>query len=239
MKFFTDNTVENSNLLIKIKDYCNLNDFSRWKEILIDPHVYELTKDSEYSWINEINIAKFLDSLPENHYLSVDYPCDMNERYTELFLEKSWKNALKYHSHPQYIITVQSRFRNYWNFVEWFDKYNSLDIKSGILALGNMCRFSFLNNYLKHTLDYAFSHCIHQRIHIYGLNLRSIPYACKLSKKFEIQLSTYSTKWTRINAKYKSIVKKVACSSQKERQTFFNFYLKRMKELGVELENGV
>lgn len=238
MKFFTDKTVENEYLLIKIKDYLKMEDFSRWDEILIDPGVYELTKSNEYSWKGKINIDNFLDSLPENHYFSWDYPCDMNEVYTKEFLIKSWENAFKFHNHSQYICTVQSKFRNYWNFVKWFDKYNSLEIKSRILALGNMCRFRSLNNYIKHTLDYAFSHCNHKRIHIYGLCLKAIPYAYRLSKRFNVELSIDSTNWTRaynkkLKEKYNN---RVGCRSN-NRQEFFNKYLKQIQKRGVKLEN--
>jgi len=48
MKFFTDKTVDNPYLLIKIKDYLNLKDKSKWKEIFIDPGVYELTKSNKF-----------------------------------------------------------------------------------------------------------------------------------------------------------------------------------------------
>ena len=143
LKFFTDKTVKNDYLLIQITDYLKLKDFSKWKKILIDPKVYELKKSNEYSWINKINILDFLNSLPKNHFFSLDYPCDMNLKYQDLFLKKSWNNALKYYNHSQYIITVQSKFKDFWNFVEWFDKYNSLQIKSEILGLGNLCRIKY------------------------------------------------------------------------------------------------
>ena len=195
MKFFTDKTVENDYLLIKIKDYLKLKDFSRWDEILIDPHVYELTKSDEYSWINKINVYDFITSLPSNHYFSLDYPGDMNPQYQREFILKSWINAVSYHQHSQYICTVQFKFNNYWNFVDWFDKYNDLEIKSGILGLGNMCRHSRCNEFMKHALDYAFSHCRHPRIHIYGLCKDAIPYAFKLSQRFKIELSIDQEKW--------------------------------------------
>ena len=53
MKFFTDKTVINDYLLIKIKDYLKLKDKSRWQEIFVDPGVYELTKTFYYSWEKE------------------------------------------------------------------------------------------------------------------------------------------------------------------------------------------
>lgn len=202
MKFFTDKTVVNDYLMVKYIDYLKMEDFSKWKEVFIDPGVWELTKTIEYSWVYNMKghykiIEWFLDNLPDNHYFSWDYPCDMNLAYQDLFLEKSWYNAKYFHDHAQYIITVQSKFNNYWNFMEWFDKYNSLEIKSGILALGNMCRFRSLNQYLKHALSYAFYKCKHPRIHIYGLCMKAIPYANELSKKTGIVFSFDSTKWTR------------------------------------------
>ena len=200
MKFFTDKTVVNDYLLIKIGDYWKLKDFSQWKEVFIDPGVYELTKDIEYSWVNKGCygfMTEWIKKLPDNHYFSWDYPCDMNVKHQDYFLKKSWENALQYNDYSQYIVTVQFKFRNYWNFVEWFDKYNALNIKSGILALGNMCRFRTLNQYLKHALDYAFSYTKHPRIHIYGLCIKAIPYAYKLAKRYNVEFSFDSTKWTR------------------------------------------
>lgn len=229
MKFFTDKTVINDYLLIKIKDYLKLKSFDRWKEIFIDPGVYDLTKSDKYSWEGKINIKEFLDSLPDNHYFTFDYPCDMNEKYTDLFLQKSWDNALKYHKHHQYITTVQFRLNNYWSFVEWFDLYNALPIKSGILGLGNLCRFRTLNQYLKHTLDYAFSCCNHPKIHIYGLCLRAIPYTFNLAKRFNIKLSIDSTKWTRAcSNELKKKYGYISCRKH-NRQEFFDDYKNKIE----------
>ena len=196
MKFFTDKTVKNDYLLIKIKDYIKMKDKSKWKEIFVDPGVYDLTKSDKFSWEGKINISEFLDSLPENHYFSWDYPGDMNIKYQELFLQKTWDNNIKYCYHPNFIVTAQYIFNHYWNFVKNFEQCNQLIIKSGILGLGNMCKYRTLNSYLKHTLDYAFSHSNYKRIHIYGLCLQGIPYADKLAKKYKIELSVDSMKWT-------------------------------------------
>ena len=232
-KFFTDKTVINDYLLIKIVDYIKMDDFSRWKEVFIDPGVYELKKRIIYSWEDKIDIWNFLENLPDNHYFSWDYPGDMNLKHQILFLTKTWNRALKYGLQcSQYIVTVQSKFNNYWNFIKWFDLYNALYIKSGILALGNMCRFRSLNQYLKHTLDYAFSHCKHPRIHIYGLCLEAIPYAVKLAERFNIELSIDSTKWTRacnraLKDKYDG---RVSCRKH-NRQEYFDEYIKRIELL--------
>lgn len=221
MKFFTDKSVVNDYLLVKIKDYKKMTDFSRWKEVFIDPGVYDLVKDYKFSWEGKINIPEFLDSLPDNHYFSWDYPGDMNLFHQDLFLHNTWNSAEMFHDHPQFIVTTQYKFRNYWNFVEWFDRYNGLDIKSGILGLGNMCRFRSLNQYLKHTLDYAFSHCKHKRIHIYGLCLKAIPYAVRLVKRFNIELSVDNTKWT--FCYYETDIK--------DRQHHFEMYQEKISKL--------
>jgi len=238
MKFFTDKTVENDYLLIKIQDYIKMNDFSKWKEILIDPGVYELTKSKKYSWEDSLDIKEFLESLPKNHYFSADYPSDMNPKFTKLFLKKSWNNAIKYHTHPQYLCTVQFKFNNYWNFREWFDKYNNLEIVSGYLGLGNLCRIHYKTEFMKHTLDYAFSHCKYPRIHIYGLAFRNIKYAYRLAKRFNIKLSIDSTKWTRAgDKKLKDKFKTIGCRNQEERQIFFNYYLNKIQKKGIKIEN--
>jgi len=203
MKFFTDRTVVNDYLLIKIVDYWKLKykneeTFERWKEVFIEPGVYDLTKDCEYSWVTKMSynfMGQWIKNLPANHYFSWDYPCDMNPQFTDYFLRKSWENALEYSKYPQYIVTVQSKFHDYMSFVEWFDKYNALDIKSGILGLGNICRLFYRDQYIKNTLLYAFKKCRHQKIHIYGLTLRLISYANSLAKKYGIELSIDSTKW--------------------------------------------
>ena len=228
MKFFTDKTVINDYLLIKIGDYRKVKDFSRWKEVFIDPGVYELIKEPEYSWFqNNKQIVDFLDSLPSNHYFSLDYPCDMNIFHTDYFLRKSWSNAKRYCIYPHYIVTVQSKFHDYMSFVEWFDKYNALDIKSGIMGLGNICRILQKTQYIKHALPYAFKNCRHPRIHIYGLAFKNIEFTMKLADHYGIELSIDSTKWTRactveLKKKYN-----INCNG-KNRQEFFDEYLKQI-----------
>ena len=236
MKFFTDKTVINKYLLVKITDYLKMKDFSRWECVFIDPCVYELTKSNEYSWINKIDIEKFLNSLHAGHFFSLDYPCDMNVKYTKLFLNKSWNNAIKYCKFSQYIITVQSEFNDYNSFISWFDRYNTLEIKSGILGLGNMCRILYFTDYIRDTLTYAFKNTKTKRIHIYGLGMRIIPFAYNLALKYNIELTIDSTKWTR--AVNKELKWKYGYNAkQKDRQIFFDMYLKVIRSKGVKLEN--
>ena len=137
----------------------------------------------------------------------------------------SWENAIKYCNHPQYIVTVQSKFNDYWSFKNWFDKYNELPIASGIMGLGNICRIHQLTEFMKHSLDYAFKHCNHPRIHIYGLGLKVIPYAYKLSRKFDIELSFDNNKWTR-----DPIQSGKASCNMDNIQEYFDKYKKIIKE---------
>ena len=228
MKFFTDKSVIHSYLIIKITDYIKINDFSNWNEVFIDPNVYELIKAKEYSWINKINITEFLNNLPKNHFLSIDYPSDMNIKHQKLFLEKSWYNALKYNNHPNYITTAQYKFNDFWNFVEWFDKYNTLEIKSGILGLGNLCKIRYLTDYLNDIIDYAISNCNHPRIHFYGLCMKGIPLAYKLAKRYNIKLSIDSVKWTKASTIQLKNNYGVNCNKL-TRQIFFDTYLELIK----------
>lgn len=243
MKFFTMNNVVWRFLLVKIKDYLNMSeeDKAQYKEILIDPGVYDLTKGSTFSWEEEIDIDEFLDTLPSNHYFSWDYPCDMNPQYEDLFIKKTWENALKYHNHPQYIVTVQYKINHYWNFVEWFDKYNEMEIASNFLGLGNMCKIITKSDFMDHAIDYAFSHSNYKRMHIYGLGLRHIPYVYKKAKQFNIELSIDSTKYTRPLRPLRNWFRKendgkYMCSNQADRNLFFYFYLYRLYQKKVKIE---
>ena len=228
-KFFTDKSVKNDYLLIKINDYLKMKDFSNWKEVFIDPAVFELTNSYEYSFENKINVLDFLNSLPENHYFTFDYPSDMNIKYQNLFISKTWNNAKKYNNYNQFITTAQYKFNDFWNFTEWFDKYNSLSINSGILGLGNLCRIHSLTEYLENILDYAFSCCNHSRIHIYGLCLKAIPFSIKLANRYNIKLSIDSTKWTKACTENLKNKYGLNCN-RKNRQEFFNTYLELINE---------
>ena len=227
MKFFTDKTVINKYLLVKITDYLKMKDFAVWDEIFIDPCVYELTLSNEYSWIDKINIENFLKSLPARHFFSLDYPCDMNVKYTKLFLKKSWNNAIKYCKYPQYIVTVQSKFHDYMSFVKWFDKYNELEIKSGIMGLGNFCRIKYFDNFIDYALRYAFKKCKHPKIHVYGLALDNIPFAVDLARRNQIELSIDSTKWTQGDEELKKKYGYISCRAH-NRQEYLDHYKQKI-----------
>ncbi|MDH3324493.1 MAG: hypothetical protein OEL89_02550, partial [Candidatus Peregrinibacteria bacterium] len=145
MKFFTYdyNRPERYNwpyLIVKLSNYFKLKKPDFYKFILIDPGVYDLIERDRYDWEGTINIPEFIDSLPSNHYFSFDYPGDMNPEFQDQFLTRSWENAIQYCGFKQYIVTVQYKFNDYYDFIFWFDKYNELTITSGIMGLGNICK---------------------------------------------------------------------------------------------------
>ncbi len=220
MKFFTDGSVQWPYLLIKIMKYIKKRNKGSYKEILIDPGVWDLKEGFEYIWEGTIILHEFLKTLPSNHFFSLDYPGDMNLHYQKLFLDKSKRYAEGFAYHPNFIVTVQFYHNNYWSFVENFEWYNELDIKSGILGLGNMCRHSTCNQFMKHALDYAFSHCNHPRIHVYGLCKDAIPYADRLARRFNVELSIDQEKWQF----YKP---------SKERPYWFKKYITDLEDRGV------
>lgn len=248
MKFFTDHTVKNDYLLITIKNYLRFREkefnFDKYKEVFIDPGVYELTKGREsYSWEKKVNIHKFLESLPENHYFSFDYPADMYPPNQELFLRKSFENAEKYQNYKQFIITVQFRLGSWLDYIVWLNRYSRLNSR-GILGIGNMCRMLYLTKFVKNVINYTFKNVKNKRIHIYGLGLRSLPYAIRKAKRYNKELSFDSTKWKRafwmntkkehlypkINNKYK-YCRATPQDDQMMFDTYKNEIIKRVNEI--------
>jgi hypothetical protein len=242
MRFFTDKTVDNPWLLIKLVDYLKFNLQRDYKEVFIDPGVYDLTKGDRFKWEKALEgdtrhfITEFLKGLPDNHYFSFDYPSDMNEAFKNEFITRTFENAKWYGGDKHYIVTMQFRHKDAYSFREWFERFNELPIESGIFGLGNYCRHFHINDFVKHTLPYFFKNCRHPRVHIYGLALRLIPYADKLAQKYDIQLSVDSTKWTRcVSQELKDRVGKLNCSTD-TRQEFFDEYMRVLDKRGVILE---
>ena len=198
-----------------------MRNFKRYNEVIIDPGVYDLKNNPEYSWEGTINIYDFLEGLPDNHYFSFDYPSDMNLKFEDLFIKKSWQNAINYSHCPQYITTIQGKFNNSTNYIKWFHKYNELEPK--FMGLGNMCQHRTLNKFLKEVIPYIFKNCIAKRIHIYGLCKRAIPYADKMAKKYKKNLSVDQEKWQFFK-------------TSTLRSMDLNLYLNDLIKKGVEIE---
>ena len=233
MKFFTDKTVENDYLLIKIKDFIKMREnnptkLKQYKEILIDPGVYDLKKSDKFSWEGQINIDKFINILNNNQYISIDYPCDMNLKYQQLFIQKTYENIEKYRNNKHYIITVQSKFYDFDSFKENFDKCIKINSKSNFLAIGNICRINQLNYFIIRVIIYCLKNIGNKRLHFYGLNFRAIKFLYRQAKYYRIpynQISFDSTKWTRaVDNNLKQMNNgKVGCLKN-TRQLFFDYY---------------
>lgn len=210
--FFTDDTVQKKFVLLNIKKILRKGFHKKhpFKILFIDPSVYELRTSKEYSritWFTKENI----ENLPPNTFFSLDYPPDMNTEHTDLFLKKSWKYAKMFQSCPKAIITVQSKFNNYQSFKEAFDRYLKLEIKSGILGMGNFCRIMFTTEFIKKTFRLILT-CYKENenikwIHFYGSALRLIRYIITTFRFEDVIVSFDSTKWTR------------ACTSELKRRT--------------------
>jgi len=214
-------------LIIKLSNYLKMTNEakSKYKEIMIDPGVYELGVSSRFSWEGKINIKQFLDSLKINEYLSFDYPSDMNPKFTDIFLERSWDNAIRYCNHPQYIVTVQYPYNHYWWFTYWFDKYAKLPHGSGVLGIGNLCKQRGCNPFVKHALDYALINLPKdvERIHVYGPNKIMIKYIQKLEDLKKVRFSIDSRKWEF----YKNSI---------ERPYWFKEYINNLKKIGIKID---
>lgn len=236
MEFFTNRVVNPRFLLVKIRDYLKMDKFP-YEKVFIDPGVGELSMMDEYGWKDWIDVGEFLDTLPDNHWFTCDYPSDMNLNLGHIFLKKSWEMAKKHCGHPQYIVTAQYPHNHALLFMKWFKKYNDLEHRSGILGLGNLCRIPTLTNYLKYILDFAFKHAADdvEQIHVYGLCLRAIPYVQELSEKYGIKVSVDSTKWC---FAYNNDLKDeygLYASTKKQQLLFFNEYCQEIVRRGVPL----
>ncbi|MHA2258615.1 MAG: hypothetical protein ACXACO_11625, partial [Promethearchaeota archaeon] len=106
-----------------------------------------------------------------------------------------------------------------------------------ILGLGNICRHFFKNEFIKHALPYAFKNCSHERVHIYGLGSRIIPFAYELSQKYNIALTIDSTKWTRACSTELKEIHGIN-SKASNRQLFFDTFLNILKKKGVKIKKG-
>jgi hypothetical protein len=230
IRFFTDISTNISRFcLLNIKRYNSPKKLSK-KIIYIDPGVYELKESAEYS---KISLLHELASgrLLENEYISIDYPSDMNEAYTETFIEKSIKNNLRYRDNPKYICTIQFKFEDIKDFVRQFEYLEEqIDFKQKIIGIGNLCRILHPNTFT----DEVFEFLLHRKkytYHFYGLSL-------KLIKKYLIHFpgcSVDSTKWTR--AVSNELKSKYGLNCKKStRDIYFVEYMNEIRKSGINIE---
>lgn len=227
--FFTDITTNfSSYCLLNIKQYNNPNKFSK-KLIYIDPGVYELKKSQEYSKIDFMHNLIQQNLLQKNEYISIDYPPDMNLKYSSLFIQKSIKNNLKYKNNEQYICTIQSRFQDFKDFKKQFEFLEShINFDKKIIGIGNLCRIFHPNKFTDNLFSYLATK--KYKYHFYGLGLNLI-------KKYLRKLENWSidnTKWTRaVNSELKS--KYGLNCTNKTRDLYFLTYIKQIKKIYPDL----
>jgi len=177
--------------------------------VFIDPSVMELRYSQEYSQIDRLRFYAQIGNLPEKHFISIDYPCDMNLEMAELFIKKSIENNWKYAENPQYICTVQYDFLDFEDFKRRMEELRPIYAgKKKIVGLGNLCRL-FVSatdrksdaeqyRYMKKIIHYIIQHKDDfYWIHIYGLALFGIKEFLPLLAYHNIQISVDNTKWTR------------------------------------------
>lgn len=231
--FFTDiNTNASNYCLLNIKSYHNKKKFKK-KVCYVDPSVYELVESDEYSKVDFMHVLLERDLLRENEYISIDYPCDMNEELTDLFIQKSFDNNWKYRYNLKYICAIQSKFRDYKDFVKQTERLQGVwRGRNKIIGIGNLCRIMRPNSFSNNILRYIRNNLIKYRIHFYGLSLKVIK-----SSHFRSLLnhgacvSVDSTKWTR--ACTKKLRKKGLNCSADNRDEYFLEYMKQIQKKGI------
>lgn len=267
MDYYTDDSVNHPYILVNFKKYLNnkkqnINwDYievisKKYNNCILDAGVWELKKQDHYSWEKWLDIQDLLDSLPENCLFAGDYPCDMNIKFTNLFLKKSWNNAKKYCGHKNYLTTVQSKFKDFDSFVFWFKRYNNLSIENGVMGIGNLCRIRKYISFLQKTINYAFKNYNHKQLHFFGLCLQGITGIrkykgeyfypqCKISpsleqyeQKFNIKSSVDGTNWTRAVNLLLKLCYGASCRKE-TRQLFFDMYMEEIKFRNEVNKNGI
>lgn len=220
----------------KTVDYDKINEYAKkYRVLFLEPEVLILRKQPYYRFEKWLNVHDFLSKLPDNCYFSLDYPSDMNEKYTNRFALKTLYNIEKYNYSEHYIITTQSKFMDFNSFKQYFDFVNGMRNKSNILAIGNLCRLfsiqknvkSFMVKLLKY-IRYNINFSYYKWVHIYGLGLHYVKVFYDLFKDAPLILSFDSTKWTRACSVSLKNEHGVSCNKN-TRQLFFNEYMKVMQ----------
>ncbi len=235
--FFTDISTNISRYcLLNIKSYHNKKKFKK-TVCYIDPSVYELSKSNEYSKVNIMHEYLENNLLLDNEYISIDYPCDMNEQYTELFIRKSYQNNVKYKNNLKYICTIQFKFMDYMSFIYEVERLKDIwEIPGKIIGIGNMCRIMKPNSFTNNVMRYIRNNMKDHKIHFYGLSLRVLKSSHFKSLLYsDFQISVDSTKWTRAVNSFLKSKYKTSCRVN-NRDEFFLEYMKTLEKEGIKVE---
>ena len=222
------------NLKKQIVNYDLINEYSKkYKIVFLEPEVMYLKKNISFRFDKWLNVYDLLANLPNNVFISIDYPCDMNPKETNRFIFKTIENIQKFGHSKQYITTIQFKFRDFHSFKENFELITNLPVNCKILAIGNLCRLIKLKKDIefgKKIIDFLVENIDYNQfnqIHIYGLGMRLIPYFYNSFKHKNIILSIDSTKWTKAITKELKLKFGINCKKE-NRQIFFNEYIKHI-----------
>jgi len=233
--FFTDiNTDASKYCLLNINRYDFAAKYAK-EIIFVDPGVYELTKNDEYSCVKRLHFLAN-DNLMDNEYISIDYPPDMNVEFSDVFVERSIRNNYKYIDNPQYICVIQSNFMDYFDLMARTKEIKEIWSRDDkIVGIGNFCRIIYPNRYTEHAMGYL-AHVLPKGkwIHFYGLSMplmrRYIP---RFERKFKVSVD--STKWTRALTKEIKDQCGISCKLE-DRDFFFKTYMERIKKHGLSVD---
>ena len=242
MLFFTDITTNVSNFcLLHISKYYDCRK-KRKKLVFVDPGVYELKKSNEYSHRDLLHkLASGYIQMQSNEFISIDYPCDMNPKFSYEFIQKTYENNVRYAHNSQYICTVQSNFLDFPSFLFNMNRTKYIWSNSNkILGMGNLCRLIRWSNnpesnsykiklYLDKVFYYLVSHAdLIDKIHFYGIGIQMIrEYIPKINRLMEITID--STKFTKRIHKNPPLDKSICCRKH-DRDLYFLEYMKEIKK---------
>lgn len=200
----------------------------------IDPSVYELKDSNEYSNIELLKTLSNAGNLKENEYISIDYPNDMNPLYSDLFIQKTMLYNRLYASNPNYIATLQFKFKDIEDFKLRFEELSQfVDMKSKIIGIGNLCRIMSNCDFIEKVFDFLYNQILEKSInwiHFYGLSKRVIEVCINKFKDIKnIVISTDSTKWTKRVHKNPPLDKSVCCRKG-NRNVYFLEYIKAIEK---------
>lgn len=185
--------------LINIHKYIPHRTYTE-KAIFIDPSVQELRTHNEYTKI-ELLHSLLADGLPSNVYMSIDYPSDMNMEMQDIFIQRTYKNNVRYKDNVQYICTPQHNFMDFESFYTEFERVRYIweDNPDKIIGIGNMCRLigsRKYHDYVADVLGYIQCNFKGRWVHVYGAPKWIIKWYKKELEDFCF-FTTDNTKWTR------------------------------------------
>ena len=216
--------------LIKVHNYKEDKIYTE-KALFLDPGVYELTKGNDYSQIERM--YRLLDEgLPSNVFMSIDYPPDMNTELTDIFIELTHTNNVRYKDDPQYICTPQYKMNDFDSFYEQFERTRHIwEQPFKIIGLGNICRLfpkKYFSEFMNKVLSYIVDNMTGRWVHVYGCPKWIIREWKYVLAQHKIKFSVDSTKWTMANSKHLRDEKNGYMCLKANRRKFYEDYTRSL-----------